>query len=603
MKRLICLVLLGVYAAGAVAQEQPLLKILSETGREQSDLPVYALHEAPREAEAALSAGFSGTWLRVYRLMQEYRRVEEGIPVEPAWILLSSRQGGFARRGFVLSGQEKSESDYVDVFHGWRLSGTYGAMDQIVPHELAHALRRQLAGELEGGRTNQIHALSVRTDRVVAFNEGFAEHLQAMALEHSPDVPAMDSMAQDTERIELAYRHLEDYGRELSAAFAPASPMRLGFVAWFSNDEDVLRYDAVKENRYARAPQVPDPLIDKHPYRAYLYESVVPASEDDPLKSPGRMASSEGVIAAFFYRWANDVALMARPGPAFMYDSVPLDTEANDALVHGYVKMLVAMHRTRPQTIYDFINGYVEVFPADAQDVRRIAVEVFNDDMAHAPVELWLTNRDMTTGTTLFDQYRGMPRVHTFDLNAASLADLTALPGVGRTLAERVIGALPVSSVNRLAEVEGMTEEILADLHGRMDDMEVLEAELEAETELNLSVRSILMPGILRAVMVLIVSGVLGGWLYTRIRVKTGLKPLRWYRVVLNATVVALVGCLSGWLVGWFGLAAVLAVWLLFGVPSSTYLWYRKRRMPALRMALAWAVAAVPAAILTGIWG
>lgn len=66
--------------------------------------------------------------------------------------------------------------------HTRTVTGGFGAVDQIYPHELAHVIYQQLAGARPPAYTSQIHAAGVRTDPITAFDEGFASHLQAMAI-------------------------------------------------------------------------------------------------------------------------------------------------------------------------------------------------------------------------------------------------------------------------------------------------------------------------------------------------------------------------------------------------------------------------------------
>ena len=171
-----------------------------------------------------------GSSYRVYRWIQLYRQaVEAGLEVEPAYVLLSERQGGYAREGFVLGEVEKPTAGYVDVHKDWPVAGKFGALDQIVPHELAHVIRRQLVGPLADGSANQVHALGLRTDPVTAFNEGFAEHLQPMAIDHPDADPATRSLAADGEASERVSARLAAYRREVAARLAVAPRLRMGF--------------------------------------------------------------------------------------------------------------------------------------------------------------------------------------------------------------------------------------------------------------------------------------------------------------------------------------------------------------------------------------
>jgi len=211
----ITLLVCGFALVASVARAQePLLMLLSPTGVERDGLPVLEEHPEPAAALEGLSRGLSGTILRVYRMTQTYLANKEGRAVEPAYVLLAPQSFGFAREGFFLGEVEKRTNGYVDVDSDWPITGTFGAIDQIVPHELAHVMRRQLVGEMVHVGTNQIHALGVRTDHAVAFNEGFAEHLQAVAFDESEGQPLLAALAADADRLATVHDHLARYRRE-----------------------------------------------------------------------------------------------------------------------------------------------------------------------------------------------------------------------------------------------------------------------------------------------------------------------------------------------------------------------------------------------------
>ena len=184
----VALVCLLVFAAPAIGAPPPLV-VLTPTGTSQGGLPVLA-RRPPGEIDRILSRGFSGRLLRLYALEQEYLRRETGTAPEPAYLLLSTQQGGFPRFGFVLDSAPKPDTGYVDLHHSSTPAGRFGAMDQIFPHELLHIIARQLAGEPRESGANQVHAIGVRTDPVTAFQEGFAEHVQVMCVDDPDAHPA-----------------------------------------------------------------------------------------------------------------------------------------------------------------------------------------------------------------------------------------------------------------------------------------------------------------------------------------------------------------------------------------------------------------------------
>jgi len=593
-------------AAESESTPRPLLVLLTETGETRDGLPVLVEHtDAPPEVAAGLSRGLSGTLLRVYRMEQTYLQMKQGTHAEPAYVLLSPRQGGFGREGFFLGDVDKRHAGYVDVKHDWPLTGDFGALDQIVPHELFHVIRRQLAGPIVEGNTNQVHAVGVKTDRVTAFNEGFAEHFQTLAIEHDDADPATAALAADRGRYAAVQARLGRYAREVSASVAITTRLRMGFVAWYSNDEDVLRYFAIKENAFAREPGLPERVLSRRdPYSAYLLENILLGQPDGAPKSVARMVSTEGVVATLSYRWATDDRLRNAYRDDAFYEQFGVDGTEVEPLENLYLKWFDVLYEYKPQGILDVIEGYRLRFPDEAPYLDAVVEQVFLGQPAVAPVEIWLANEHLQTGTSLFDQFRGLPRLHTFDLNAASMVDLIGVPGVDSGLARAIIDQGPFTGIDDLARVDGVTDELIAGFHDLSTEMDALLAETEDEdVETTLSISSILLPFVWRALAALAIASVMASLLYHWVRrVSDAEQPRRW-RTVLNGFGAALVGLLAGWAMGSMGLASLIAVGGVFGLPAGAWCLLKTRQpLEALKVMAAWVAAALPSALLTTPW-
>ncbi len=294
-------------AFAAPVAEPPLLVVLSPTGAEREGLPVLAVHTESARIAASLDRGVAAEMLRVYRFLQIGAR--RGI--EPAYLLLSNEEGGFPRYGFWLGDLKKPGTPFIDIHHEWPLHGSFGAVDQIFPHELAHAILHELGVEAPAtAGANQVHAVGVRTDRYVAFDEGFAEHLQVMAVDHAGAAPETRALSRARDLDDAATRHLEQYGDELAARIPSVGRMRIGFPVWYSNDERALRYFAVKRNAFVREPDVPQRLLESgDPYPAYLMESVILGDPAQPMRPAAQLFAIEGAMSTFFWRWATDPTL------------------------------------------------------------------------------------------------------------------------------------------------------------------------------------------------------------------------------------------------------------------------------------------------------
>ena len=321
----------------------PLLEVLAPTAETREGLPVFRRHPQASTYEAVLVRGFSGRLLRLFRWEQQYLARRDGTPVEPAYLLLSDTQGGFPRFGFWLEGERKASVGYVDLHRRQPLSGQFGAMDQIFPHELLHVIVRQLAGPppRAAGGANQVHAIGIRTDRITAFDEGFAEHGQVLAVDDADATAETRALATDVSLSSFAADRLARYQRALTARIALAPPARLAFVLWFSQTEQVLRYHAVKSNAFAHEPVIPPRLLDERdPYPAYLLENVLPGSPEAAFKTTPRLLATEGVVAFPFSRWVADPSLQQPAVDPSLYDRFGVASSELTSVEHAYSEAL-----------------------------------------------------------------------------------------------------------------------------------------------------------------------------------------------------------------------------------------------------------------------
>lgn len=600
----------------AHAQEQPvgarppLLQVLSETGGTRNGVPVYAGHGDAARYIAGLSRGFSGRLLRLYALEQHYLQVTKGVEPEPAYLLVSSHMGGFPRFGFYLGSRDKRTAGYVDLRGERRIGGSFGGMDQIFPHELGHVIMAQLAGPPKRGGSNQMHAVGVRTDPNNAFSEGFAEHFQVMAVDDPDALPETRALLRDDFFARRASMQMREYAREMDATWPVPGRRRGAFPFWFSGSEQALRYYGVKANAFARQPAIPDRLLRGNPYAAYLLENILPGGPSDPPKTAAQLASTEGVIAALFVRWLNDPQVQGMRRDAAFYLPWGLTADAVAPLDNAYLKLFYALSVSRPSNVHEAIAGYKACFPEEAAVLDRVVRSIAVGQSLQPTSAIWLANPDFRVGTTVFDQFRSLPRVHVFDLNAASVTDLVAVPGVDRPLAEAIRRRAPYAAVEDLRLVRGMDPSLVTRfraLHQRWTTMR----DNPVDEEFGLSLAALLRPFVLRLVALIAVAAILGAAAY-RLAM-----PRSWPRAIVDG--------LAASAVGWFvevaldlpaGAAAIIGPLLLLGLPAALYCLVlpnrtrrcmMARRSPVaaptrLRLALtvlfAWALAALPLVVL-----
>jgi hypothetical protein len=369
------------------------------------------------------------------------------------------------------------------------------------------------------------------------------------------------------------------------------------FLLWYSQSEQVLRYHAVKANLFARAAVVPDRLRDRSDkYDAYLYQNVVPGQPLGPRKSAAVMLSSEGVIAHLFWRFVSDAALQQRwlddgASAAFGVTRAELSP-----LENVYLKLFVVLFEGRPGTAADFLRAYARRFPDDATDVERVVREALLGQALPTAPELWLANADLMTGTSLFDQFRALPRSHTFDVNAASELDWLAVAGVTGELAGRLLAGAPYRRIDDVLAVPGAGSDVRNRITTMAKDMDTLRARAAGEEE-SLSLSAILRPYVWRLVLVLALTTAAASWLALLAGVRR-----RWSAIAV-ALASSLTVVILAWIVTcppWYPVAAPV---VLFGAPWALWRLVRKRapRLAALAL-VAWIVATIPAILVARVW-
>lgn len=589
------LIFLFVYTLPCFGADKPLLVILEETGQVRDGIPVLRVHPENARIAAAVGRGWAGRLLRLYRWEQWYLSGQGGGDLESAYLLLSNNQGGFPRYGFYLGNEDKRNAAYVDLHRGSTISGEWGSVDQIFPHELGHILLKQLGPIDLAGGANQVHAVGVRTDPSVAFDEGFGEHFQILALDDPGAAPETRALLSDSRALAKAEERLAGFRSELTARFAPFARCRMTTPLWFSAMEAVIRYHDVKANLFAREADVPSNLIRRDIYSAYLLENVMPGDAHGRPKSAARMLSTEGVVSALLHRWATSDQLRNHFRDELFYARFGTRREDVAPEENYYLKFFVAFHEKKPQDAAQFAAAYKELFPDEATAIDAAVSECFLGQHLPDAAPIWLANPTLKTGTSMFDQFRGAPRSHTFDLNAASIVDLMSVPGVDPALAAALAEAGPFGTVDDLSAVPGVTPELLNRFRAMKKEMQAIHNEKDI-LEDDISLKAILYPYLWRALWAWLIAGIAGGILFRCVR------QVPWWRWLINGIGAALPALVIGWLKGGV-LLPVLAPLVVFGIVGALWTLWRTRELKSpVAVMVAWLLAAVPAMALTHPW-
>lgn len=485
-----------------------------------------------RQTAAALSDpdGYLHFTLRLHQFVKNYRAHDPALSPaaraaldEPTYLFISDRAGGFARQGFWLEAadgtlHEVREVSYVDMqFDADDLRGDdFGDADQTFAHELGHVLLHELTGWQNRKVSTKIHFSTVRSDPWVALDEGWAEHFQPAAIDHTRSAVMRARSGQPLPSAADGWYARFAREEEAGCLFCPAN---LSLPLWHNRYEQRLRDGAVRENLFAHQVVLPPALAsDRRPaVEAILYRDVLPPSADAPLKNGAQMLASEGVLASLFYRLTTEPRLQNSyrepafyeqfllPGAAVDWEQVrPEDLFTPQENV--YLKLFdVFAHSVTREVDSDVspavavVAGYAERFPDEAAAVydvflgvtRGVTVEPAAFSQANQPdylpglrerllrgevalddnlgPQLWLANGDFRGGGGVwryFDSLLSFFQPYTFDLNAADAADLRSVPGVTAALADAIVAARErqgyFRSLADLAAVEGMTPEVLA---------------------------------------------------------------------------------------------------------------------------------------------
>jgi DNA uptake protein ComE-like DNA-binding protein len=374
--------------------------------------------------------------------------------------------------------------------------------------------------------------------------------------------------------------------------------MRMGFPLWYSNDERVLRYFAVKRNDFVREPRIPEHLLTRRDrLDAYLLENTLPGDAKGALKPLERLIVHEGALSAFFLGWATNDALRQIRRNAAFYESFGTTAEAVTPLQNMYLKLFHVLDVRKPRDASALAAAYRRLFPDEAIALDAVVAEVFHARTLDVPPEIWVVNADFRTGTTIFDQFRGAPRAHTFDLNAASVVDLTTVPGVTPALARKIASSGPYASIEALARVPGVSPDLLERFKTMAKGMDAL----RAADEETLSMQQILLPFLWRGGIALLLAWAACGLVYGMVRSRVTQRPSVG-RIIASGFGAALVGVTASWISG-NTIVPLLAVIVLFGLPAAAWQVYRHRnhRLAAAAIAV-WAATVVPAILVTTPW-
>jgi len=390
--------------------------------------------------------------------------------IEPMYLLMSTEGGGFSRFGFWLQDASSNRrlvmSGYIDLVFGDDCS--QGCVDGIFSHELGHLILQALAGNFHYGPSRKMHQSMTITDYPTAFDEGYAEHFEALA----------DSTCTTNQ---------------------PGSAIGADFdYLWLSAADGQLRTEGVRRNLFIHRKPLPEIAFEDNPdlYRLFLDSETLTAFLPTTLKNGQQMMASEGVISTLFYRIVNDEQLRSHYREHSFYRAfLQVDTSQPEKEISPYenvnLKLFAAMTEIRglrpdQPPMIRLVEQYAKLFPDEARriyadfivttwgatssqqaasELARLAADGARGDKiayehdstsvlgvtvadvtagkraldGNLGPELWIANSQFKIASSAWGTDRRLPL--TINLNTATEPELMTIPGIDLAAARKIVQA------------------------------------------------------------------------------------------------------------------------------------------------------------------
>jgi len=445
-------------------KEIPRFLILKPTGEKKGDIPVLEIFSEDAENKKVVDYLFENSFMnemvKLYFLVQNYL-INQGISKnhEPAYLLLSNEQGGFADFGFYLKKEgdnylDKTKIPYIELIkNNNRKENFLGSMTQIYPHEMGHIIYQMLSEitQIDYPRSCDIHFSTLTTDYRTAFHEGFAIHFENASRMYESNTQLKEAISQNIlMKKKMLVSYVKGYTRDFKF------PLRLDYyrtsmLIWYQNFDMLKRYEWVKSGR----TKYKNAKIDiMNVEKALFYRNSGIAQDTRQMRTLQQALATEGVIATFFTKLIESDLKhhylnwdFYRP---FLYDSrhLPQKPEALfSPLMNQYTKMFVVMHKyvnsnwiEQPQ-ILDFIGGYIRQFPEEKEEIRSIFKFATGYDIPDSVFpELWVLNKKYQHSFLVLDQFGdNVIPFYSFDLNTADAVDLLTFKEILKEEAQIII--------------------------------------------------------------------------------------------------------------------------------------------------------------------
>ncbi len=254
--------------------------------------------------------------------------------------------GNHAAVGFRIQGDNGLENHEKQAYI--ILDPDPRSFETTLLHETGHVVMHMLSGgrQLPAADVCSIpHTTAALTDRLTAFSEGWAIHLETLAahLAVSPELKRAYHRA-GAQFGDVPYRESE--------YFAPAADVA-------SYAQNFARYAEVRENSYAFQSALKR--------SGYLRVQLEKARDVATARDANQLLQSEGFYASFFF-------LFAIRGPDLPSEALVAAREQN--LLQA-MRSMFALVDAQPDTpwLVEFVRTYIQEFPRERDEI----VQAFND--------------------------------------------------------------------------------------------------------------------------------------------------------------------------------------------------------------------------------
>jgi hypothetical protein len=445
------------------------------------------------------------------RLLEPIRVIHgAGVPAGRAGFWLESPEG----RGL----EDHTSEPFILAEAGGRLD-----LDLSIAYQVGRLIVSELCGTAPRPPSTTVPDIDTATDWWTAFAEGWAAHLQAVAVDHCASAAqAEEYVRRGSAAMEYWLRRMseDEYrgGRGFRDAVAAALGRRpgaatLSFPVWRALYGPAYAVSGIRSAafRWSRGRGVSDAGAGGH----------------RSLRNPSEMLATPGVVASVVYALVTDPRIQSLYRPPefyapFLHPSVsrtggsPQPVPIFTPLQNAYAKVMYVMATAvRPNLsptarppVVRLIEEYAAVFPDEAEAAYQAflwatggatldpveAEKYAADSLGRSPrsleryagflgglldallrgekrldravgPQIWLLDRDNPVGPTACDRFAVVPIPRSFDLNAAGLDDLLSVRGMTAETAANILEERRVlgyfTTIQELAQVRGMRPELL----------------------------------------------------------------------------------------------------------------------------------------------